>query len=103
MSLQIYILTPICRYFGNDISNWDDSKWGDNFKYKEYDFAAMPTLVEAEKAVAKYWHIPFLDLYWTLGWNRWNYSQYFNNTDGTHPKKGLKYLGYKIASLLSLV
>ncbi len=102
-SLQIYILTPICRYFGNDISNWDDSKWGDNLKYGEYDFVAMPTLVEAEKAVAKYWHIPVFDLYWTLGWNRWNYSQYFNNTDGTHPKKGLKYLGYKIASLLSLV
>lgn len=102
-SLQIYILTPICRYFGNDISNWDDSKWGDNLKYGEYDFVAMPTLVEAEKAVAKYWHIPVFDMYWSLGWNRWNYSQYFNNTDGTHPKKGLKYLGYKIASLLSLV
>lgn len=98
-SLHIYVLTPICRYFGNDISNWDDSKWGDNFKYGEYDFIAMPTLVEAEKAVARYWHIPVVDLYWTLGWNKWNYSQYFNNTDGTHPKKGLEYLGNKIASV----
>ena len=99
-SLHIYVLTPICRYFGNDISNWDDSKWGDNFKYGEYDFIAMPTLVEAEKAVARFWHIPVFDMYWNLGWNKWNYSRYFNNTDGTHPKKGLKYLGGKIASFL---
>lgn len=99
--LHIYILTPICRYFGKNISNWDDSLWCDNHIYGDNGFAAMPKLVEAENAVAKYWHIPIFDLYYSLGWNKWNYSEYFNNTDGTHPKKGYEYLGYKIASLIS--
>lgn len=98
--LQIYILTPICRYFGKDISNWDDTKWCDNYKFGDNEFIAMTALVDAEIAVAKYWHIPIFDLYYSLGWNKWNFHEYFNNTDGTHPKKGYSYLGKKIARLI---
>ena len=91
-SLEIIVLTPICRYFGNDISKWDDSKWCDNHKYDGRDFIAMTTLVDAVKKVTEKYHVKVVDMYSHLGWNKYNYSNYFNNGDGTHPKKGLKYL-----------
>ena len=39
-------------------------------------------------------------MYNTLGWNKYNFSQYFNDSDGTHPKKGFKEIAKKIASFL---
>ena len=45
-------------------------------------------------------HISCCDMYNTLGWNKYNFSQYFNDNDGTHPKKGFKEIAKKIASFL---
>ena len=94
--LSIYIISPTVRYFG-DWTKWDDSLWCDNHKYGDYDFVAMPTLWNKIEEVAKKMHIPFIDMYYSIGWNRWNYSSYFSGTDGTHPVKGFDEIGRKIA------
>ena len=47
-------------------------------------------------ARAKANHIPYINLYWTLGWNQLNFSTYFVDSDNTHPYKGFDVLGRRI-------
>lgn len=94
--LSIYILSPIVRYFG-DWTKWDDNLWCDNHKFGSYDFIAMPTLCNKIEEVAKKLHVPYIDMYYSIGWNRWNYSEYFSGTDGAHPTKGFDEIGRKVA------
>lgn len=102
--LKVCFFTPIPRYFGNDISNWDDSKWGGVYEvYVKGSLIrgnAMPMLIEAITNTAKQMCIPVYDMYYSMGWNKWNFSQFFNNTDGTHPSKGLKWMGDKMTKYL---
>ena len=98
-TLRVAFFTPIPRYFGNSITNWDDSMWGDNYVKNEHN-GVMPALVEKISEVVKRNHIPVYDMYYSIGWNRWNFVQFFNDSDGTHPKKGLKWMGERIAGYL---
>lgn len=102
--LKVCFFTPIPRYFGNDISNWDDSKWGGVYEVYVNDSLirgnAMPMLIEAITNTAKQMCIPVYDMYYSMGWNKWNFSQFFNNSDGTHPSKGLKWMGDKMTKYL---
>lgn len=93
--LKILFITPIVRYFGSSIASWDDAEWGDN-KVVGKNNGVMIKLVDRIKSVVRHNHIPIADLYWNIGWNKYNYSQYFNDGDGTHPKKGVLYLAQKI-------
>lgn len=97
--LKIVILTPIPRYFGNDISNWDDSKWGDNYVANGHN-GVMKELASFIKGVAEYHHMPCFNLYSEIGWNPYNFHKFFKNTDGTHPSYGLKWMGEKIGLYL---
>lgn len=45
-------------------------------------------------------HIPTKNLYDTLGWNKYNFSEFFNSNDGSHPYKGLAQLGTEIGDFL---
>lgn len=45
-------------------------------------------------------HIPVCDMYNTLGVNRYNFSNFFEDRDGTHPRRGNVFLARKIASFL---
>lgn len=89
--LKLYIITPIPRYYGNDISNWDDSLWCDNYQ----DGGAIK-VVDIIKAVAKKNRIPVCDLFNTIGWNKYNFKQYFFNNDGTHAYNGYKEIARRI-------
>ena len=45
-------------------------------------------------------HIPVCDLYNTLGWNEYNFSQYFRNSDSVHAFKGFRQVAEKIAAFI---
>lgn len=46
--------------------------------------------------VAKNNNVPVCDLYNTLGWNLYNFNNFFDNTDSTHPFKGFEQIAEKI-------
>ena len=46
------------------------------------------------------YHIPVYDLYNKLGWNLYNFSNYFNDYDNTHPYKGYAMIAEKIQSFI---
>lgn len=52
-------------------------------------------------SVAENNHIPVLDLYNELGWNLYNFSEFFISSDNTHPYKGFKWMAEKIAKFLT--
>jgi hypothetical protein len=45
-------------------------------------------------------HVPCINLYDELQWTMWNFSNFFPENDGTHPKFGFKNIAEKIASYL---
>ena len=57
-------------------------------------------MVEKIVAVAKRNHIAVHDMYYSIGWNRWNFAKFFKNGDSTHPAYGLKWMAQKIAKYL---
>ena len=102
-NVKIYWFTPIVRYetpSGTSIldarvpENWSDN-WenANNVTLKDYIVN-----IESEVVLNK---VPICDMYNTLGWNQYNFSNYFPNTDNTHPLLGCDSLGKKIASFIN--
>lgn len=77
-------MTPIVRWIGYTNGTGLDENFSDilvigtmtlrQFAQKVYD-------------IVKSNHIPVCDLYNSLGWNKYNFSSYFSDDDGTHPYK----------------
>lgn len=79
--LKIFICSQTYRFW-MDSSNvfTEDSDTKVNSKgVKLTDF------VEKTKEIAKEYKLPFIDNYYSLGFNKFNRSHYFSATDGTHP------------------
>ena len=93
--LQIYIATPIPRYFGESISSWDDEYWCDS--YRE---GVLTQIVSMIKEVSIRNRIPVCDLYYEIGWNKYNFSEYYNDNDGTHAYKGYSKIANKIYNFI---
>ncbi|WP_050698049.1 SGNH/GDSL hydrolase family protein [Anaeromassilibacillus senegalensis] len=90
--LRVLLLTPIYRYWDNEQVDSDEKMFGNKHFY-EYGNALLQ--------LAKNYKTPVLNLYDTLGINKWNRRQYFSNGDGTHPNDlGRALLGEKIAGKL---
>lgn len=45
----------------------------------------LTEFVEKTESVAKEYHLPYIDNYYATGFNKFNRSVYFSETDGTHP------------------
>ena len=91
-ALKIYVYSPVVNYRNN---TRDDAHWSDNWLYPSYG-KTKPELIELIEKRVKAWHIPYINLYWDLGWNQLNFSTYYLSTDGTHPYKGFDVLGRRI-------
>ena len=91
-ALKIYVYSPVVNYRNN---TRDDAHWSDNWIYPSYG-KTKPELIELIEKRVKSWHIPYINLYWTLGWNQLNFSTYYVSGDGTHPFKGFDVLGRRI-------
>lgn len=93
--IKVYWFTPTVRYV-NDIR--EDEYWSD--VYKNGEGHTLADYVEAITHKVKEWHIPICDMYWSLGWNKANFNNYFVSTDGVHPYKGFDVIGRRIAAFL---
>lgn len=101
--LKIVFFTPIVRYL-NSIApeNWSDvfevtSEYRPDAATKNYFLYDIETKIQE---ACRHNHIPCCAWYWTLGWNKINFMQYFVAPDGTHPKNGYNYIGKKMATFL---
>ena len=101
--LKIVFFTPIVRYL-NSIApeNWSDvfevtSEYRPEAVTKNYFLYDIETKIQE---ACRHNHIPCCAWYWTLGWNKINFMQYFVAPDGTHPKNGYDYIGKKMATFL---
>lgn len=93
-NINIYWFTPIVRW----ITPWTDENWGGTMQKAG---KTLEQFVELIKTEVENQNIPVCDMYHTLGWNKYNFEQYFYSTDGTHPTKGYFNIGRKIASFIS--
>ena len=96
--IRIYVFCPIVRYFGNRT----DENWSDNTVSNTAGMTGkkLPDLCDIIAENCKVNHIPVNNWYWTLGWNKSNFSAYFLDTDSTHPYKGFQYLADRMAGFL---
>lgn len=91
--IKIYWFTPIVRWLDERIpENFSDNLVRGTKTLKE--FSAM---IQTE--VVRH-HIPICDMYNTLGWNMYNFSNYFTDTDGTHPDKGYMTIARKFKGFI---
>lgn len=97
--LSVYWLTPTVHWAAN-VADRNDSNWSD---VEVKDGYTLKQLSEAIKQEVELQHLPVCDLYNTLGWNKFNFGQYFTDTDGTHPYKGFEFLGRKIAAFIMAI
>lgn len=95
--LTIVFITPIVRYWATRSeatnANFSDT-WTNTIGLK------LPDYVEAVENVAKRNHVPSVNLYDGMAWNTYNFWQFFNDNDGTHPRKGFDALAAKIGHFL---
>ena len=100
--IKIVIVSPCWRWFddgGNYAYSSDDDQSKNTRNYKLTDY------VDVCKSVCEEYHIPYIDTYYTLGFNEYTHLEYFPSTDGTHPnQKGRQLRADRITGqLLSLL
>lgn len=93
--LSVFFVTP-CVCYKTDVRQISD--FSDNYAING---KTLKELVDDMMVEYKYNHMPVCDLYNTLGWNEYNFSEYFTHaSDGTHPYGGFKQIAQKIASFI---
>lgn len=100
--VKMFFFTPIVRWLDYSETNGagTEGKWSD-----EYEVLGNGTLKQEAAAIMNEVtlnHIPVCDMYNTLGWNKYNFKNYFQGSDGTHPRKlsGVMMLAKKIMSFI---
>ena len=96
--LRVYVFTPLVRYVASSLAERTDATWAGTMTNGEDK--TILDYVDAIKYVAENNCIPVCDMYRTLGWNKWNFSQYFNDSDGVHPYKGFKQIADRMQSFI---
>lgn len=93
--IKIFIFTPIPRQFDkNDATTWSDG-------YTPHSGGILlPQYAETIAAAAKKNHIPVCDLYWGMGWNKYNFHAFCASNDLTHPRFGFDKLAEKMAAFI---
>lgn len=93
--IRIFVFTPIVRYVGSV----SDENWSD--VYTNSKGYTLPQLCEKITECAKQLHLPVCDMYWGLGWNKYNFSNYFLDSDQTHPYKGFDAIARKMLAFIN--
>lgn len=96
--LQVYWFTPTVRWYAKSLEQRTEATWCGNRKNNEN--LVLKDYVTAIEKVVKENHIPVCNLYETLGWNRYNFQNYFVDKDGTHPYKGMDEIARKMAGFM---
>ncbi len=100
--LQVIVVSPMWRWFLADGAYSHNS---DDAQSKNANGDMLPDFVNACEEVAKQCHVPYVDTYYDLGINSYNYLHYFANTDGTHPNNNgrqlrARYISSKLLQIL---
>lgn len=100
--IKMLFFTPVVRWLDYSETNGvgTSANWSD-----EYEVPGNGTLKQEAAAIMNEValnHIPVCDMYNTLGWNKYNFKNYFQGSDGTHPRKeaGVMMLAKKILSFI---
>lgn len=105
--LKIYICGTIIRWF---VTNGDISTYiPENFSDFKVDSLGKSVIDynDAIAATAKYYHTPFCDMYYSLGWNMLNFFEYFGEpgvdswANGTHPFRGYSTIAKRISGFIN--
>jgi hypothetical protein len=99
-NIKVFWFTPIVRWLSFNNGSTNDAQFSDN-----YSVVGNGTLKEECSAIIEEVtsnHIPICDFYNNFGWNKYNCTEYFTGTDGTHPRtsKGVKYIAEKMLRFL---
>jgi lysophospholipase L1-like esterase len=79
--IKIFLCTPIFRYFlDSSYAVIDDSD-----THLNTNNVKLTDFIAGLKGVAEEYHLPCIDNYYALGFNRLNRLYYFPSNDGTHP------------------
>lgn len=98
-NIPLYYISPLVHWFNYDATNPDPEKWSDVYQYPNKNI----TLKEFVHNVIDIFvanHITSKDLYNAIGWNMYNFSNFFSDNDGTHPIKGFRQLGQLVSNFL---
>lgn len=96
--IRLFMFSPTIRWYNytgiatSDPDDFSDVVVRGGLTLKEFSAAVVG---EIEKS-----HIPVCDMYNTLGWNKWDFNNYFLDTDGTHPYKGFKNIANRFYAFL---
>lgn len=91
-TLKIVFFEPIIRMFENSVSLATSS---DVYVHPNGGGKTLPEFCEYIEDAVKLNHEPFCDWYWDLGWNVYNFTEYFG-TDYTHPYLGFRYIAERM-------
>lgn len=96
--LQVMFITPIVRWISSSLAERTTENWGDNYKVND---TTLKEFVSKIKTLIKNEHLPICDLYTNLGWNQYNFYNFFYDDDGTHPYNGFKEIAKAIANFIN--
>jgi len=83
-NIRIVLITPCWRYWNDGGGNYlEDS----DTKYYNANQDTLITYADVCEGVGKEYHIPVVNSYFNLSINKFNYSQWFNIGDTTHPNE----------------
>lgn len=97
-NIKVFYCNPIVRWFNYSGGTGVDTDWCD-----VYTGSGSMTCKEFGESLLNEFvlnHITTKNIYSSMGWNKYNFSNYFNSNDGTHPYKGFRQLGQTISSFI---
>ena len=98
--IKLFWFTPLVRWLASSLSERTVANWAGNAENGR-EHVTLPVYVDAIIDKVKAESIPVCDMYYTLGWNMYNFSAYFNDNDGTHPRKGNKEIARKVFQFIN--
>lgn len=90
--LKIYFVSSVVGYHGS--GGRTDANWDDNHQFSSG--MTKPQYIALFTQMAGKSHIPYIDVYSTLGWNQTNFSAYFLDSDDHHPYKGFDVIARRL-------
>ena len=100
--ISLYWFTTIVRYETPGNTSITDARVHENWSDVWQNSAGMTLKDTIQPIIAEVSNnkIPICDMYNTLGWNEYNFSQYFN-IDNTHPYNGFEQLAKKMIGFIN--
>lgn len=98
-NLRLVIVAPTWRYWMDSDNNYENDS---DTRYFNSDQNVLHDFVDKCIEVGKEYHLPVVNPYDNLSINKFNYRQWFNTNDGTHPnEEGRRDLAKLICTTIS--